>query len=182
VLFLANETGSLFSAKKISDYLKSQQLSIPSNLITQYANYLVNAFLVHRFQRYDIKGKKVFEIGEKYYFENLGLRHAIAGYNLADLGKVAENAVCNHLLFQGYEIKIGYIGKQEIDFVAQKNNETRYIQVALSILEPETYKREFGNLQLIHDNYPKEVVTLNPFSGNTFEGIKHSSLRSFLTS
>lgn len=182
VLFLANETGSLFSAKKISDFLKSQFHSVPSSLVQQYANYLVNAFLVHKIQRYDIKGKKIFEVGEKYYFENLGLRHSIAGYKLDDLGKIAENAVCNHLLFLGYEVKIGVIGKQEVDFVAKKNNEMRYVQVALSIVEPSTFQREFGNLQMIHDNFRKEVVTLNQFNGNTVDGIFHSSLRTFLSS
>lgn len=181
VLFLASQTGSLFSSKKISDYLKSQQVNIAPNQVQTYIAYLTSAFLFHQVKRYDIIGKRIFEVGEKYYFENLGIRHALWGYRLEDRGKIIENAVYNHLISQGYKVKIGILGDREIDFVAEKQGEIKYIQVALSLSEEKTLQREFGNLNKIKDNYPKLVVTLDDYSGNTYEGIMTRSLLQFLT-
>jgi len=180
VLFLASNTGSLFSAKKISDFLKSQKINIAHNQVQTYIEYLCNAFLIHKVPRYDIVGKRLFEVGDKYYFENLGIRHGIWGYRPEDRGKILENVVYNHLLFKGYTVKVGVLGNEEIDFVCQKDGETTYFQVALSINETKTMEREFGNLQKINDNYPKTVITMDRFEGNTFEGIKQMDLRSFL--
>ena len=180
IFFLASNTGSIFSAKKISDFLKSQKINIAPNQVQLYIHQLVNAFLIHRVKRYDIEGKRLFEIGEKYYFENLGIRNALWGYRLEDRGKIMENVVYNHLLTQDYSVEIGVLGEKEIDFIAGKNGEKIYIQVALSLLEEKTIKREFGNLQKIKDNYPKMVVTMDSFSGNSVDGIKILDLRSFL--
>lgn len=180
VLFLASNIGSLFSAKKISDFLKSQRINMASNQVQMYSEYLANAFLIHRVGRYDLVGKRLFETGEKYYFENLGIRNALWGYRIEDRGKIIENVVYNHLLFKGYEVQVGSIGPLEIDFVAQRSGEKIYIQVALSINEPQTLEREFGNLKKIKDNYPKIVITLDVFQGNTDEGIVAMDLRRFL--
>ena len=180
VLFLAGNVGSLFSAKRISDFLKSQQVNIAPNQVQTYIQYLVNAFLVHKVQRYDIIGKRVFEFGDKYYFENLGIRNGLWGYRPEERGKIIENIVYNQLLFKGYRVNVGVLGSAEIDFVGEKDGEKRYIQVALTMNETKTIEREFGNLQKISDNYSKEVVTLDDFQGNTFKGIKQTNLRSFL--
>ena len=133
VLFLAGNTGSIFSAKKISDFLKSQRINIAPNQVQTYIQHLVNAFLVHKVSRYDLIGKRLFEIGEKYYFENLGIRHGLWGYRLEDRGKIMENAVYNHLLFKGYKVNVGIMGASEIDFICEKEGEKQYIQVALTI-------------------------------------------------
>lgn len=180
VLFLANNTGSLFSANKISAFLKSQQVKISHNQVQAYLSYLTNAFLIHQVSRFDLVGKRIFEVGDKYYFENLGIRHGIWGFRPEDLGKIIENAVYNQLLISGYDVKVGSLGTKEIDFICQKSGETIYIQVALSITEPSTLEREFGNLQQIKDNYPKIVITMDEFEGNSYEGIKQLSLREFL--
>jgi predicted AAA+ superfamily ATPase len=180
VQFLAGNIGSLFSSKKISDFLKSQQVKISTNQVQSYVEYLVNAFLIYKVARYDMIGKRVFEFGEKYYFENLGIRNGIYGYRIEDRGKIMENAVFNHLKFLGYTILIGKQDQREIDFIAQKNGETHYFQVALSILEPQTIEREFGNLLKIQDNYPKTVITWEAFDGNTHKGIQTISLEMFL--
>jgi predicted AAA+ superfamily ATPase len=180
VLFLAGNTGSIFSAKKISDFLKSQRINIAPNQVQTYIQHLVNAFLVHRVSRYDLIGKRLFEIGEKYYFENLGIRHGLWGYRLEDRGKIMENAVYNHLLFKGYKVNVGIMGASEIDFICEKEGEKLYIQVALTINDPKTMEREFGNLKSISDNYPKTVITMDAFTGNTYEGISNIDLRSFL--
>lgn len=180
VLFLAAHTGSIFSSKKISDFLKSQRINMAPNQVQTYIHHLVNAFLLHQVPRYDLIGKRMFEIGEKYYFENLGIRNGLWGYRLEDKGKIMENAVYNQLVFKGYKVRVGVLGNNEVDFVAEKNGEKRYIQVALAINDPDTLKREFGNLKKIDDNYPKTVITMDAFSGNTHEGIQAVDLRSFL--
>lgn len=180
VLFLAGHTGSLFSAKKISDFLKSQQINIAPNQVQTYIQHIVNAFLIHKVARYDLVGKRIFETGEKYYFENLGIRHGLWGYRIEDRGKILENVVYNHLLSKGYTIHVGLLGAAEIDFVCEKDGEKHYIQVALSINEPQTMEREFGNLKKINDNYPKTVITMDTFNGNSFLGITSIDLRSFL--
>ena len=180
VLFLAAHTGSIFSAKKISDFLKSQQVKMSPNQVQVYAEYLVNAFLVHKVARYDLVGKRLFEIGEKYYFENLGIRNGLWGYRLEDIGKIMENVVYNHLVFKGYKVRVGMLGTKEIDFIAEKEGEKLYIQVALSINDSSTLEREIGNLNLIHDHYPKKLITMDGFSGNTMNGIQNLSLREFL--
>lgn len=180
VLFLADNTGSLFSAKKISDFLKSQKINIAPNQVQVYIQHLVNAFIIHKVPRYDILGKRIFEIGEKYYFENLGIRNGIWGYRLEDRAKIIENAVYNHLLFKGYSVTVGNVGDKEIDFIAEKNAEKIYIQVALTLNEEKTIEREFGNLKSIPNHFPKIVVTLDSFSGASYEGIKAIDLRTFL--
>ncbi|PJR03860.1 ATP-binding protein [Avrilella dinanensis] len=181
VFFLASNIGSIFSAKKISDFLKSQKVNIAPNQVQIYAQHLTNAFLIHQVKRYDVEGKRLFEIGEKYYFENLGIRNALWGYRPQDIGKIMENVVYNHLVAHNYAVNVGILGANEIDFIAEKNGEKVYIQVALSLLEEKTIQREFGNLQKIKDNYPKMVITMDTFSGNTFDGIEVIDLKSFLT-
>ena len=152
---------------------------MPPNQVQLYVNYLVHAFLIHKVNRYDLVGKRLFEIGEKYYFENLGIRNAIWGYRIEDRGKIIENLVYNELLFRGYDVQVGIIGTNEIDFIANKNNEIWYVQVALQLTEEQTLQREFGNLLKINDNYRKTVVTLDVYKGNTFEGIEIMDLRTF---
>ena len=86
----------------------------------------------------------------------------------------------NHLVFRGYIVKVGVLGDKEIDFIAEKNNEKIYVQVALTLEEEKTMEREFGNLLAIDDNYPKMVVTLNAFDWASYQGVKVVDLRSFL--
>jgi predicted AAA+ superfamily ATPase len=180
VQFIADNTGSIFSAKSISDFLKAQNTNISTNQIQTYTSYLANAFLVHKVERYDLIGKRIFTIGEKYYFENLGLRNSIVGYKPQDSGKILENLVYNHLLYMGFDIKTGSIGAYEVDFVCEKRSEKIYIQMALQLNEEATIQREFGNLLKIQDNYPKWVITNDRFYGNSYEGIKHMYIRDFL--
>lgn len=181
VRFLADNTGQLFSAKKISDYLKSQQTNISASQIINYTHYLTSTYLIHRVKRMDIAGKKIFEIGEKFYFEDLGLRHAIHGFRQTDYSKILENAVYNHLIINEYDVKVGQVGNLEIDFACERRGEKLYVQVCYLLQEEKTIAREFGNLLKIKDNYPKIVISADNFSGNTYEGIQHISVRKFLT-
>lgn len=180
LLFLADNVGSIFSAKGISDYLKSQQISLGVNQILSYIDYFENAFIIHNVSRYDIAGKRIFEIGNKYYFENLGIRNVITGRKLQDRAKVLENIVYNHLRYLGYAVKVGVLEKLEVDFIGEKNGEKLYVQVALRLDDERTIEREFGNLLKIEDNYPKLVVSQDRFEGNTYEGIRHMYIRDFL--
>ncbi len=179
--FLSDNIGNQFSAKNISDYLKSQSTNISVNQVLIYINYLVNAFIVHRTNRYDITGKRIFEFGEKYYFENTGIRNVIlGGYKPKDRGKMLENLIYNHLRFNGYKVYTGALDNQEIDFVCEKNGERKYIQAALTLNSEKVIEREFGNLMKIKDHYPKAVVTMDPFTSRSEEGISHIPVREFL--
>jgi uncharacterized protein len=180
VRFIAGNTGSIFSAKSISDFLKAQSIAIPVNQIQILVSHLASAFLIHRVHRFDLVGKRVFSVGEKYFFENLGIRNAIVGFQLQDSAKILENIVYNHLIFMGYNVRTGSLGPYEIDFVVEKNAEKVYLQVALKLKDETTILREFGNLLKIQDNYPKFVVTSEQFSGNTYEGVRHLNIRDFL--
>lgn len=181
MMFLADNVGQLFTAKRIADYLKSQRVSSTVTGVQTYADYVCEAYIVNKVKRWDIEGKRYFEFGEKYYFEDLGMRNNIGGFRPMDLGKVLENAVYNQLVYKGYEVKVGVMSKdREIDFVARRDGEQRYIQVALNVNDPATAQREFGNLADIPDNYRKTIVTLRDSFPNTQNGIETISLREFL--
>jgi uncharacterized protein len=179
--FVADNIGSLVSSNKISEYLKSQKTNISTNSVIEYLELLCNAFIIRKVKRLDIKGKRVFEIGEKYFFEDLGIRHAIVGYRSTDIQKFLENIVFNHLKAMQYKVSVGIFDNKEIDFVAEKNGERKYIQVAYLLTDQNTIEREFGNLLNIKDNYPKYVVSMDKHLGkNTIDGIFHLSVQDFL--
>jgi predicted AAA+ superfamily ATPase len=182
ITYLADNVGNLFSASNISKYLKSQKVETSPQIIINYLKALTNAFFVHRVSRSEISGLKIFEIGEKYYFEDLGLRNAIRGFNATDdINKLMENAVYLFLRQNGYTVFVGKLGDKEIDFMAEKEGKKIYIQVALTVMQEETHKREFGNLMQIEDNYPKYVIALSDIIiGNNYKGIQYMNLKDFL--
>jgi predicted AAA+ superfamily ATPase len=184
VSYLADNIGCLFSAMNISKYLKSQQINIPSQSVINYLKALSNAYFVHKVPRADIQGLKIFEIGEKIYFEDLGLRNSIRPFNYrGDVGKLIENAVYLQLIRSGYNVFVGKSGDKEIDFMAEKNGERIYVQVAYHLSDENVIAREFGNLAEIPDNYPKYVVTMDDIQPrNTYKGIRQMNLRDFLKS
>lgn len=178
--FLADNIGNLFSSKSISDYLKAQKTAISVVQIKSYTNYLASSYLINAIERYDLVGKRIFDFGEKYYFENLGLRNVVAGYRTADDAKLLENLVYNHLVYRQYRVCTGQLGSVEIDFIAERDDEKLYIQVALRIDSEATAQREYGNLLKIADNYPKYIITADPHSGSSYNGIRHLTIRQFL--
>ncbi len=181
ILFLADNTGSIVSAKSINDFLKSQKISISHNNILDYLNYLCEAFFLYKAKRHDLKGKKILEFGEKYYFEDVGIRHAIGSYKSGDINKIMENLVFIHLQINGFNVTVGKLQDKEIDFVAEKTGKRIYVQVAFSIPDEKVKAREFGNLLLIKDNYRKIVVTLDEIQIDNYEGVEHLHLRKFLS-
>jgi len=182
VAYLAGNVGSLFSALNISKYLKNQQIDISPQVVINYLRTLANSFFVHKVVRSDVAGMKIFEIGEKYYFEDLGLRNVISGFNAAkDIAKILENAVYLHLIQCGYKVFVGKIGDREIDFVGEKDGIKIYVQVSLTIMDEKTQEREFGSLLLVQDNYTKYMVTLNDMHiGNNYKGVQCLNLKEFL--
>ncbi len=181
IKYLATETGNLISARSIAKFLKSQNIQISITAILNYLGYLTTALLISDVRRTDILGKKIFEVGEKYYFNDIGIRNSIAGFSPFDMGLIIENAVYLHLKTIGYFVLVGKQNDKEIDFIGERDGEKIYIQVALRISAKQTMEREFGNLLEIRDNYPKYVVTLDDYTGTSFEGIRHIPLRKFLT-
>lgn len=182
VMYLADNAGSLFSAQNISKYLKSQKTNIPTQSVINYLKALTNAYFIHKVPRADVNGLKIFEIGEKYYFEDLGLRNCLRSFDYrGDIGKLMENAVYLHLLRSGYRVFVGKAGEKEIDFLAEKDGERIYVQVTYLLVDDSTVAREFGNLTAIRDNYPKYVVSMDEFKPRgTFKGIRQMHLREFL--
>ena len=178
--FLADNIGQLFSAKNISDYLKSQMAKTAVSQVIDYLLYLSESYMIRNVKRTDISGKKIFEIGEKYYFEDIGLRNAFWEYRPDDIGKIMENIVYKQLIYEDYDIKTGRLGNNEIDFVCKKNGEYLYVQVCYLLHSQQTIDREFGNLEKIKDNYPKTVVSMDDFQGNSRNGIQHVRLIDFL--
>ena len=180
--YTADNIGSLFSANNISKYLKSQRTEISTNQVINYLKLLSNAYIINKVNRFDINGLKKFEIGEKYFFEDIGLRNCLIGFSLQrDIHKLIENAVFLHLQGLQYDVFVGKKDNFEIDFVGVKQGKRIYIQATYLLLDENTQKREFGNLRSIQDNYPKYVVSLDEFyreSDN--EGIKLLHLREFL--
>lgn len=179
VHFCAEFIGSLVLAKRIAEYLKSQRQKVSPQIVIEYLSHLEAAFLIHRCQRYDIQGRRLFKVGEKIYFEDLGLGTALRGWHQADLGKVMENAVYLKLVQDGWNPAVGVLGGREIDFVATRGADTVYVQVAMTVSGEQTREREFGNLLSIDDNHPKYVVSLDAVRADE-RGVRHLSLREFL--
>lgn len=184
VRFLADNTGKIISANSIAKYMKSQGDNVTSTVIINYIKFLCDAYLIHKVNRYDIHGKKLFESNDKFYFEDNGLRNMLSGGSReGDIEKVIENIVYNHLIRLGYEVTVGQLQTSEIDFVCTKpGGERMYVQASYIIADEATRKREFGNLKAIKDNHPKFVISMTPFvTHNDFDGIHHIGLREFLT-
>jgi predicted AAA+ superfamily ATPase len=163
IRFLADNTGKIISANSISKYMRGQGQNITSTSIINYIQALCETYVIHKVNRYDIHGKRLFETNDKYYFEDSGIRNCLGGGNReGDIEKVMENVVYNHLVRLGYEVTVGQLQASEIDFVCSKpNGERVYVQVAYIIADAATREREFGNLRAINDNYPKYCLFLN---------------------
>ena len=182
-IYTADNVGNLFSANNISRYLKSQHVNISALQVINYLKALQNAYLIHKVRRIDVNGLHTFEIGDKYYFEDLGLRNCHFGFSMQkDIHKLMENAIFLHLSQQHYEVFTGQqTAGKEIDFVGRKGDEVVYIQSSYLLGDEKTREREFGNLQAIRNNYPKYVVSLDEWtSGSSVDGIKHIHLGEFL--
>jgi len=182
VRYLFDNMGNITTAKRIADYFKSQKIRVAVDTVLNYIKAIETAFLIKRAYKYDIKGKRHLEFYEKVYLTDAGLRNGLIGYREKDINGVLENIVYNELVARGYKVYVGKLNGLEIDFVAEKQEEIKYIQVCYLLSEETTIKREFGNLQRIRDNYEKVVISLDKFFVKELEGIKHVYLLDFLLS
>ncbi|MBQ8697602.1 MAG: ATP-binding protein [Schwartzia sp.] len=161
VRFLMDSIGSLVSAKKIADTLTSSGRKTTAATVEQDLAALRDAYILYPCGRYDVQGKQHLKSLQKYYVVDLGLRRLLLGEKSRDLGHTLENVVYLELLRRGYRVNVGKIGTREIDFVAEKDGQKSYYQVAATVLAPEVFQRELRPLQEIRDNYPKHILTLD---------------------
>ena len=182
--FIADNIGKIISASSISKFMKSQGTSVSPDTVIDYTQYLEDAYIINKVNRYDIHGKRIFESNDKFYFEDHGLRNAQAeGTREGDIEKIIENIIYQHLMGLGYKVNVGQLQAGEIDFVCTKKAGAKriYIQASYIIANDETREREFGNLRNIKDNYPKYVISMTPgVIRNDDNGITHLHLRNFL--
>jgi len=179
VRYVMDNIGNIFSAKAISDFLKSQGRRLSTETVYNYLMALEGAFLIHKAPRFDIKGKRMLETQEKYYLSDLGLRHALIGYRDNDIAGLLENVVYLELRRRGYVVCIGKQGAAEVDFVADRGDDRAYFQVTYVLTEDNT-EREFAPLQAIRDNYEKTVVSADTLVSLNRGGIRSRNIVDFL--
>lgn len=182
VKYVFNNVGNTFSAKSISDYLKSEHRKIDNETVYSYLEKLEKAYLIHRCSRYDLQGKEILKTQEKFYLADTALRYSVLGYNSDSVASSLENVVYLELCRRGYAVHIGKTDGGEIDFVASRQNEKLYVQVTQMIKSESTEKREYDRLLSIRDNYPKYVLLTDDFAGGNYQGIKTMHVADFLLS
>lgn len=182
VKFAFDNVGRTFSAASISKYLKSENRAIDNETVYNYLSKLENAYILHRCSRFDVQGKEILKTQEKFYLADPALRYSVLGYSPDSVAAMLENIIYLELLRRGYEVYVGKLDSAEIDFIAVKQENKLYIQVAQEIGSPETEKREYGRLLDIRDNYPKYVLRTDAFAGGNYEGIKTMHIADFLLS
>lgn len=173
--YLFSNIGSVFSAKSISDYLLSQKIKLSPETILTYLEYGQKAYLIHLVKAEDPATKKYFEIYNKYYVSDIGLRNSLIGWNPArDIGKVLENFVYLELIRAGYNVRIGRLKNgKEVDFVTEKWGNIKYFQVTYKLAEETTIEREYSALESLDDHWEKYVVSMDEMSFGIRNGIKH---------
>lgn len=182
VKFAFDNVGKTFSAKSISDYLKSERRMIDNETVYSYLEKLEGAYILHRCSRYDIQGKELLKTQEKFYIADTALRYSVLGYTQTSVAAMLENVVYLELRRRGYTVNIGKTPDGEIDFIAEKQSEKLYVQVTKEIKTSETEQREYSRLLEVRDNYPKYLLTADSFAGGNYEGIKTMHIADFLLS
>ena len=180
ILFLADNVGNNTSATSIGNTLVNEGLlengtrkTKPAvQTIQAYIEALTEAYIFYEIKRFDIKGKEYLRTLGKYYIVDIGLRNYLLGYHDGDSGHILENIIYFELLRRGYDVAIGKIDNQEVDFIATKADEKKYVQVTESMNAPETRERELAPLRKIRDSYEKIVIALESNLTQTQDGIK----------
>ena len=188
MMFLADNIGSTVSATSIGNTLVSEGLleegkrkaKPATHTIQTYIEALEESFIFYEIKRFDIKGREYLKTLGKYYIVDIGLRNYLLGYRDGDTGHILENIIYFELLRRGYDVAIGKIDSKEVDFIATKTDEKKYIQVTESMTAPETRERELAPLEKIADNYEKIVIAMEPGLMQDQAGIKIMSAIDFL--
>lgn len=179
ITYATANIGTTFSSTAISKYLKSEGRSVSPETVLGYLKACTDAFLFYQVKRQDLRGKKILTVNEKYYMADHGVREAVFGGNQRDINLVLENIVYLELRRRGYDVTVGKMGDNEIDFICELQGNRLYIQVAYLLASEDTIRREFGVYERVRDNYPKYVLTLDEFDMSR-NGIKHQNIRDFL--
>ncbi len=180
IKYAFDNIGNTFSGKNVADYFKSQQRKIDINTVYNYLNALTGAFILYQTPRYDIKGKEILKTQEKFFLSDVGLLYATMGFKDRNISGVLENLVYLELKRRGYKVFVGKYNDKEIDFVAEKQGDKIYVQVAYKIDNEQTKEREFSVLQNIKNQYPKFVVTMDDFWRESVNGVRHFYISDFL--
>ena len=180
VRYVFDNIGNKFSAKNVADYFKSQNRKLDLNTIYNYLNALESAYIIYRIQRYNIKGKEILKTNEKYFLGDQSLLYALTGFRDRQIAGVLENIVMLELKRRGYDVYVGKLDDLEVDFIAEKQNKKRYIQVAYKMTEKSTMDREYRPLLKINDNFPKYVITMDRLWNDNMDGIEHKHIADFL--
>lgn len=179
IAYAFSNIGHIFSATSLSKYFKSEKRNISHDTILNYLKFCADAFLIYKISRYDLEGKKVLTVNEKYYCADHGLRKAVFGKNTQNIDQILENIVCLELLRRNFKVFVGKKDESEIDFIAERNGVKIYVQVAYLLASEETVRREFSVYDSIKDNFPKYVVSMDEFDFSR-NGIIHRNIRDFL--
>ena len=180
IRFMCDNIGNTLSTKKIADTMTSNGRKIDVKTIERYLLALTESFILYKTKRYDIKGRQYLKTQDKYYLVDLGIRHYLLGNKGGDNGHELENIVYLELLRRGYDVFIGKIGSQEVDFIAIGNNGTEYYQVSETVRDINTLGRELASLQQIKDAYPKYLLTLDSDAFVDHNGIKQLNVIDWL--
>ncbi|MCY4076858.1 MAG: ATP-binding protein [Acidobacteria bacterium] len=178
--FAVDSVGSLVSAKRIADFLKSQRRRTAVDTVLNYLAHLADAFLLTPVSRFDLRGRRLLQVNRKHYLGDVGLRNGVIGYREGDIGGVLENLVFLELRRRGYAVTVGAAGSQEIDFVAERRSGRCYVQVAYLLESPATIARELSAFSAVRDAYPRVLLTLDPHQPADLQGVRHQSLTDFL--
>ena len=177
--FVMQNIGATFSASAIKNYLKSENRNISVDTVLNYLEYCNRAFVLKKVPRFDLEGKKLLKVDEKYYLTDHGFRQSMGFSNLKDIEKTLENIVYIELISRGYDVKIGKVKDREIDFVAKRGEIISYFQISYLMENEKTREMEFGVYDLIKDNYPKYVLSMDKFDFSQ-KGIVHKNIIDFL--
>lgn len=170
--FVFDSIGSPMSTKKIADTMTSSGRKIDVRTVEKYVDALMESFIVYQAKRYNIKGKQYLKTLEKYYVVDIGLRYMLLGSRSTDVGHILENVVYLELLRRGYDVYVGKVDDLEVDFVAMDQKRITYYQVAASVRDENTLKRELASLQKISDHYQKVILTLDEDPEADYDGIR----------
>ena len=173
--YVCNNPATTFSSKSIVEYLKIEKINTKIATINKYLDFIVNSKIINRCKRYDIRGKRTLNFEEKYYLSDLAFKTIKSNTNKISYSHAIENIVYNELISRGFKVYVGKLYKKEIDFVVMKGASIAYIQVSYLMSDEKTLEREFGNLELIKDNFPKYVISMDPLDMSR-NGIKHLKL------
>ena len=177
---MSDNIGCLSSSTKIANTMTSAGRPISVPTVESYLSALTDSYLMYRVGRYDVKGKQILTTGAKYYTADIGLRYLILGTKPADTGKILENVVYLELIRRGYEVYVGKIGTQEIDFVATGKHGLEYYQVSATVIDENTLSRELAPLEAMHDHNPKYLLTMDLTPETSYSGIRQINVLDWL--